>query len=237
MIRTSTSTISSAPRKERSPSGRQRAAGSRSGLLVSIDGVEGAGKSTQCARLADVMRREGWEVVVTREPGGTELGRSLRRMLLDASTGGPTPATELLLYLADRAEHVRRIIRPAIERGALVIVDRFSDSTVAYQAHGRELPEATVRSLDEFARDGVQPTLTFLHDLPVQAGLERARARGVGDRLERESTAFHERVRAGFLAIARAEPGRVQVLDATLAVDELTRAMADELRSRVGSVP
>ena len=170
---------------------------------------------------------------MTREPGGTELGRSLRRMLLDASTGGPTPATELLLYLADRAEHVRRLIRPAIERGALVIVDRFSDSTIAYQAHGRGIPESTVRALDEFARDGIQPSLTFLLDLAAEAGLERTRVRGERDRLELESPDFHERVRQGFLAIARAEPARVRVLDATLPVDELTRAMTMEVRAHL----
>jgi dTMP kinase len=149
-----------------------------SGALVTVEGVEGAGKSTQAARLADALRRDGREVVLTREPGGTELGRALRRMLLDESSPGPTPETELLLYLADRAEHVRRVVRPAIERGAIVIADRFSDSTIAYQSSGRGLARDIVGSIDEFARGGVVPALTFVLDLPPEEGSrERARSR------------------------------------------------------------
>lgn len=194
--------------------------------FITIEGVEGAGKSTQATRLADALRREGKNVVLTREPGGTELGRSLRRMLLDEPVIEPTPETELLLYLADRAEHVRRLIGPALERGAVVIADRFSDSTVAYQAYGRALAEADVRRLDRFARGDLQPGLTFVLDLPAAEGLARARSARPADRLERESLEFHERVRAGFAAIAAAEPERVVLLDARREVDDLGRSIA-----------
>ena len=206
------------------------------GQLISIDGVEGAGKSTQTARLADALRREGKEVVVTREPGGTELGRALRAILLDASSPDLTAETELLLYLADRAEHVRRLIAPALARGAIVIVDRFSDSTLAYQAYGRGLPLETVRRLDEYARGTVVPRLTFILDLAPGDGLERVRAIRDADRLERESLLFHQRVREGFHAIAAAEPDRVVLLDAGLPVDELTRRMLEHVHARLAAV-
>ncbi len=203
--------------------------------FITIDGVEGAGKSTQAARLADALRRDGHEVVLTREPGGTELGRALRRMLLEEDSPGPTPETELLLYLADRAEHVRRLILPALARGAVVVADRFSDSTIAYQAHGRGLPLETVRSLDAFARGGLEPDLTFLLDLPPEVGLERARATGPADRLEREALDFHRRVREGFLAIAAAEPGRVVLLDGRLEIAELAQRIAAHARARLAA--
>ncbi|HEY8516891.1 MAG TPA: dTMP kinase [Candidatus Binatia bacterium] len=204
-------------------------------VLITIDGVEGAGKSTQATRLADALRRDGHEVVVTREPGGTELGRALRRMLLEDDSPGPTPETELLLYLADRAEHVRRLIQPALERGALVIADRFSDSTIAYQSYGRGIPLETVRRLDAFARGGVSPALTFFLDLPPEEGLARARSVGPADRLERETLEFHRRVREGFLAIAAAEPERVVLLDARLDIAELAQRMAELARARLAA--
>jgi dTMP kinase len=205
------------------------------GALVTVEGPEGAGKTTQAARLADALRRDGREVVLTREPGGTELGRNLRRMLLDEATGGPTAETELLLYLADRAEHVRRVIAPAIERGAVVVADRFSDSTVAYQAWGRGLPLETVRTIDDFARGGVSPLVTFVLDLVPEEGLARARQVGPADRLEREAIEFHRRVRDGFHAIAREAAGRVVMLDARLPIDALSREIADRTRAVLGA--
>jgi dTMP kinase len=202
--------------------------------FITIEGVEGAGKSTQAARLADALRRDGRSVVLTREPGGTELGRALRRVLLDEPMIEPAAETELLLYLADRAEHVRRLIAPALERGSVVIADRFSDSTVAYQSYGRGLPEDEVRRLDSFARGAVASSLTFVLDLPAAEGLARARAIRTADRLERESLEFHERVRAGFAAIAAAEPERVVLLDGRRAVDELGRAIAARVLQHLG---
>lgn len=202
--------------------------------FITIEGVEGAGKSTQAARLADALRRDGRNVVLTREPGGTELGRTLRRLLLDEPVIEPAAETELLLYLADRAEHVRRLIGPALERGAVVIADRFSDSTIAYQSYGRGLPEEEVRRLDRFARGEIRPGLTFVLDLPAAEGLARARETRSADRLERESVEFHERVRAGFAAIAAAEPQRVVLLDGRQAVDDLGRAIAARVLQHLG---
>jgi dTMP kinase len=212
---------------------RRAARTNAAGCLITIDGVEGAGKSTQAARLADAMRREGREVVVTREPGGTELGRALRAILLDDAAPGLTPETELLLYLSDRAEHVRRLVQPALERGAMVIADRFSDSTLAYQSYGRGLPIETVRELDAFARGGVVPVLTFILDLPPAEGLQRIRALRQADRLERESLEFHRRVHLGFRAIAAAEPDRVVLVDARQPIDELARVMLERLHARL----
>lgn len=202
--------------------------------FITIEGVEGAGKSTQAARLADSLRRDGHEVVLTREPGGTELGRSLRTLLLDESSLAPTPQTELLLYLADRAEHVQRLIRPALERGAVVIADRFSDSMLAYQGHGRGVDIDTVRQLDDFARGGIEPALTIVLDLPPEDGLERIRATRSADRLENEDIEFHHRVRGGFQTIATEQPDRVKVLDAREDVSSLAGRIADLARGHLG---
>ncbi len=210
-------------------------AGTDMNRFITIEGVEGAGKTTQAARLADALRRDGHDVVLTREPGGTELGRSLRSLLLDESSLAPTPQTELLLYLADRAEHVERLIRPALERGAVVIADRFSDSMIAYQGHGRGVAIETVRGLDDFARGGVEPALTFVLDLPPEDGLERIRATRSGDRLENEDIEFHRRVRSGFQAIAAENPERVAVLDAREDVSTLAGRIADRARAHLGS--
>ncbi|MDG2307924.1 MAG: dTMP kinase [Candidatus Binatia bacterium] len=203
--------------------------------FITIEGVEGAGKTTQAARLADVLRREGHDVVLTREPGGTDLGRRLRHLLLDESSLAPTPQTELLLYLADRAEHVQRLIQPALEKGSVVIADRFSDSMVAYQGHGRGVPVETVRSLDDFARGGIEPALTFVLDLPPEEGLERIRATRSGDRLENEDIEFHRRVRAGFQTIAAEYPQRVTVLDARSDVPAVAAEIAALARKHLGA--
>jgi len=202
--------------------------------FITIEGVEGAGKTTQAARLADTLRRDGCEVVLTREPGGTELGRSLRTLLLDESSLAPTPETELLLYLADRAEHVQRLIRPALEKGAVVIADRFSDSMIAYQGHGRGVDIETVRRLDDFARGGIEPGLTVVLDLPPEEGLQRIRSTRSGDRLENEDIEFHRRVRAGFKTIAEEQPDRVTVLDARADVSALAADIAGVARRHLG---
>lgn len=206
----------------------------RRGALLTVEGVEGAGKTTQAARLVDALRSSGREAVLTREPGGTELGRDIRRMLLALDGETPAPESELLLYLADRAQHVRRLVAPAIERGAIVVADRFSDSTIAYQVHGRGLPLDTVRTIDDFARGGVAPLLTFVLDLDPEVGLSRARATGPADRLESEAIAFHRRVRDGFRRIAAASPDRVVVLDALRPAEDLSREIAAVSQARLG---
>ena len=173
------------------------------------------------ARLAKKLR----PVLATREPGGTRIGRVLRGVVLDRKHRELDPVTEWLLFEADRRQHVREVLRPALERGAFVLCDRFSDATEAYQLVGRNLDARLVRRVDELARQGLAPDLTLLYDLEPREGLERKNRRGgkgVG-RFEKTALAFHEKVRRAYLAIARREPGRVRVLDASLPPAELHR--------------
>lgn len=180
-------------------------------MFVTLEGPEGAGKSTLIASLAEAIRARGKSVVATREPGGGPMGPAIRRLLLD-STSVPQ-AAELFLFLADRADHVAAVIRPALERGDVVLCDRFSDSTIVYQGYARGFPIDEVRRLCDLSSGGLKPDLTLLLDLPVSDGLSRITSK---DRLDSEPVEFHERVRAGFLAEAGREPHRWHTLDATL---------------------
>jgi len=185
-------------------------------LFITFEGVEGSGKSTHARALVARLRAEGREVVETREPGGTPAGAALRALLLGAESLPLTPLAELFMYCADRTQHITEVIAPALAAGTVVVCDRFSDSTIAYQGYGRGLDLGLVRGLDAQARGGVSPTLTFLLDCPVALGLRRARARSrAGDRFEREAEAFHERIRTGFHALAAESPSRVVVLDSS----------------------
>lgn len=201
------------------------------GLFITFEGVEGCGKSSHVRRLAEALRATGHDVIETREPGGTALGRSLRALLLTPADASPAPLAELLLYCADRAQHLAEVVRPALAAGRVVLCDRFSDSTLAYQGYGRGLDLDLVRRLDAVARDGLEPTLTFLLDCPPAAGLARAKARsGEVDRFEQESLAFHEAVRRGFHALAASNPPRYRLIDSTRPVDDVARAIEAEAR-------
>jgi dTMP kinase len=182
----------------------------RRGVLITLEGIDGAGKTTQVRRLEATLAARGYRIVVTREPGGTPLGRELRRLLLERDLA-LTPDAELLLFLADRAEHVARVIKPALAAGAVVLCDRFSDSTLAYQGYGRRADVARLRELDAASRDGVAPDLTLLLDCPVAEGARRRRR--ALDRYQALDAAFQERVRDGFLALAAAAPERVRLID------------------------
>jgi len=181
------------------------------GLFVVFEGGEGTGKSTQAALLAEALRAEGFEVVVTFEPGATAVGRRLREVLLDKSSTGMAPLAEALLYAADRAQHVSEVIRPALARGAIVVSDRYVDSSLAYQGAGRELDEHEVRRLSRWATGGLTADLTVVLDVEPSVGLTRAT--GPGDRIESEVLEFHERVRSRFLELARQGRGRYLVID------------------------
>lgn len=190
------------------------------GPLITIEGGEGAGKSTVLASLQRALEAHGLEVVQTREPGGTACGEALRKLLLDPD-GALSAETELLLMFASRAQLVRELIQPALARGAAVLSDRFTDASYAYQGGGRGLDAGVIAELERWAAL-VRPDLTFLLDVGVELGLSRARSRGASlDRIESEQTQFFERVRATYLARAAAEPARFRVLDATLPVEEV----------------
>ncbi|MGC4804781.1 dTMP kinase [Micromonospora sp. DT233] len=197
------------------------------GLFVVFEGGEGAGKSTQLAALAERLRGQGREVVETREPGATGIGGRIRSLLLDAADEAPSPRAEALLYAADRAHHVATVVRPALARGAVVISDRYVDSSLAYQGAGRTLPVDEVSWLSSWATGGLKPDLVVLLDVDPSTGLSRIATRDVGaDRLEAESVAFHERVRYAFLDLAANDPKRYLVLDASRPVGETAELVA-----------
>ncbi|MGW5352563.1 dTMP kinase [Streptomyces sp. NPDC004031] len=200
------------------------------GFFIAVEGGDGAGKSTQVEALASWIRAKGHEVVVTREPGATAVGKRLRSILLDVSSGGISHRTEALLYAADRAEHIDTVVRPALERGAVVISDRYIDSAVAYQGAGRDLAPTEIARINRWATEGLVPHLTVLLDVTPE--IARERFTEAPDRLESEPPEFHQRVRAGFLTLAAADPGRYLVLDAGQdpeAVTTLIRHRLDEL--------
>lgn len=196
-------------------------------MFVSFEGIEGSGKSTQARRLAQEM---GPSVLLTREPGGTDLGRGIRRLLLDG--GETSPEAEVLLFFADRAQHVVEVVRPALEAGRLVISDRYVDSTYAYQGYGRGVALHLLRATAELATGGLTPDLTLFFDVPVDLGLGRVTARGSRDRLETEERAFHERVRAGYEALIEADPKRWVRIDASGPTEEVTASMFAEMARR-----
>lgn len=197
--------------------------------FVTLEGIEGCGKSTQARRLAAAL---GGDVLLTREPGGTPLGQGIRALLLDAAHLHVVPEAEVLLFFADRAQHVREVLRPALDAGRLVISDRYLDSSLAYQGHGRRLSLDLLSSVAQLATGGLRPDLSVLLDLPVDEGLARLRARGAANRLDAEPRAFHERVREGYERLLEADPGRWARVDARGSEDEVSGRLLQALRAR-----
>jgi dTMP kinase len=198
--------------------------------FITFEGIDGCGKSTQLRMLASVLRLRKLEVVATREPGGTPLGQKLRQALLEAE-GQVDPLAELLLYAADRAQHVRALVRPALASGHVVLSDRFADSTVAYQGAGRSFEPRIIEEIVRLATGGLKPDLTLLFDLPVETARERASNRTrngrAGDRLDAEDPAFHTRVREAYLKIAAAEPDRVRIVASADSIEETHTRVLD----------
>ena len=195
------------------------------GLFITLEGGEGAGKSTQTAALTERLEANGLRVVRAREPGGTPLGERLRDIALDLSSGGDMaldPLTETLLFIAARTELVASVIAPALETGTIVVCDRFSDSTLAYQGFGRGVDLETIERLNTDAARGLRPDVTVLLDLPVEEGLSRTGTAGQADRFGREEEAFHERVRQGYRSLAAREPERWLVVDASQPPNEVS---------------
>jgi dTMP kinase len=193
------------------------------GVFITFEGIEGCGKSTQAKRLGKTLDRMGIAHVMTLEPGGTAIGRKMRRMLLDSRNKALTPLAELMLYAADRAQHVEEVIKPALRGGMWVICDRFSDATVVYQGTARGQDAKLIRFLNNLVTDGIRPDLTFLLECPVEVGLRRALGRNMKgqDRFEKEALSFHHKVRSGYLDLARRNKKRFVILDAAASRKEL----------------
>lgn len=210
------------------------------GLFITLEGIEGAGKSTVARSVAQWLGEHGARAVLTREPGGTPLAERVRQIVLERGAERLSAATETLLMFAARGIHLENLIRPALERGECIVCDRFTDATRAYQGAGRDVDARWIESLAAEVQDGLQPDCTLLLDLPVALGLERARSRraAVTDRFESEAQAFFERVRAGYLELARREPQRIHVIDAAVplaAVQRQVAAVLDRLALPVAS--
>lgn len=196
------------------------------GFFITFEGGEGAGKSTQLRRLGEYLTAQGREVVATREPGGSEGAEAIRTLLVSGAADRWSPMSETLLLYAARSDHLQRTIRPALARGAVVICDRFADSTRAYQGAAGGVAPAFIRDLEREVVGETRPDLTLIFDLPAEAGLERAAGRGAAEaRFESKGLDFHRRLRDGFLAIAAAEPQRCRVIDAARPIDEVTAAV------------
>ncbi|MBI4125205.1 MAG: dTMP kinase [Deltaproteobacteria bacterium] len=206
------------------------------GQFITFEGIEGSGKSTQIRILADYLKLRGHEVVTTREPGGTPIGEKIRRVLLNTEFKNMTPVTELLLYAAARCQHVQEVIAPAKETGKIILCDRYSDATTAYQGAARHIDAKFLKAVHQLATGNLKPDLTILLDCPVEMGLQRVQERepeipGLAnlDRFEQEKIDFHERVRQGYLKIAKTEPQRVKVIDALAEVHAIHEKIAEEV--------
>ena len=209
-------------------------------MFLTFEGIEGSGKSTIMERMAEQLYKQGLPVRMTREPGGTAFGKELRRLLLDIRSADFSIKAELLLFLADRAQHVQEVIMPALGDGAILLCDRYADSTIAYQGYGRGMPLDQMTRLIEFATGGLCPDMTLLFDLPVELGLARAweRNREEGSevsegRFEAERLEFHQRIRAGYLELAAKHPMRYAVVDASVPTDAVLQQALGLVRERL----
>ncbi len=206
-----------------------------SGLFITLEGLEGSGKTTQQRQVVRNLRDRGLDVILTREPGATRLGKKIRQLLLDPDWDEMTPRAEILLFAADRAQHVEEIVKPALKKGKIVISDRYFDSNLAYQGYGRGLDIEMVRKINLWAVDYLKPDLTFFLDLPVEVGLARARAQTadkLGDRLEREELNFYQQIRAGYLELAK-ESERFRVIDANRKIEEVNSEILQEIEGMI----
>ena len=204
------------------------------GIFITLEGGEGAGKSTNLAFVRKWLERAGREVVVTREPGGTELGERVRDILLHGRELHISAESEMLLMFAARAEHIARVIRPALDAGKIVLCDRFTDATYAYQGGGRGIPAARIAAIESWVQGDLRPDLTLLFDVPVEAGRRRAGLRSEPDRFEQESNEFFARVHATYLARAASEPGRMRVIDAGQSLEKVEQQIGAVLKEVAG---
>ena len=204
--------------------------GQPAGRFITVEGIEGSGKSTQVRYIQAFLQSAGKRVVATREPGGTPVGEALRELLLDPSYEAMASETELLMVFAARAEHIAKLIRPAVARGEWVVCDRFTDATYAYQGGGRGIAASRIAQLEQWVQHGLRPDLTVLLDISEEQGLARAHARGARDRFEREAQRFFERIRTAYLSQAKREPQRYRVVDAAQGVSAVQADIASILK-------
>ncbi|RMF41513.1 MAG: dTMP kinase [Anaerolineae bacterium] len=205
-------------------------------MFITFEGPEGSGKTTQVPLLADFLRRQGYDVLTTREPGGTPIGDQIRAVLSDLENTAMHPRTEILLFLASRAQLVEQVIRPHLARGGIVLCDRYADSTLAYQGYGHGVNLDVLQNLLLFATDGVFPHLTFLLDLDVEVGLERRARGGDWNRLDAYALEFHRRVRMGYHALARQDAGRWVIVDASRSPEQVQQDIRAAVTERLASV-
>jgi dTMP kinase len=206
----------------------------RRGLFITVEGIEGAGKSTQVEHIQEYLEETGKDVVVTREPGGTAIGEAVRALLLDPGSGGMADDTELLMMFSSRAEHIAKVIQPALSADKCVVCDRFTDATYAYQGGGRGIPYHRISILEDWVQGALHPDLTFVLDVPVTIGLERARRRSGKDRFEREDIAFFNRVRDAYIERVRQEPERYHLIDAAPPSTAVRASIMEVLEACVG---
>jgi dTMP kinase len=204
------------------------------GKFITFEGIDGSGKTTQLRLLADELRLKGFDVLATLEPGGTPLGRRLRAAFLETEET-VAPLAELLLFAADRAQHVELLVKPALAEGKIVVSDRYADATIAYQGAGRGFPEKTVSRIVELATGGLQPDLTLFFDLPIEKAVLRAKSRtndeAVRNRMDSETTDFYRRVREAYLTIAEKEPKRFRIVEASRSVEEIRKSVMEIVRN------
>ncbi|MEE9157053.1 MAG: dTMP kinase [Gammaproteobacteria bacterium] len=202
------------------------------GYFITLEGIEGAGKSTNARLLSEHIEQSGRQVLLTREPGGTQVGETIRTLLLDSHQLDIAADTELLLMFAARAEHLDKVIKPALSAGKVVVCDRFTDASYAYQGHGRSIPTERISVLESWVQGDLKPDLTLLLDVPVEIGIKRISTRGSADRCERERAEFFEAVRDRYISLAKIDAERIRIIDATLPLSEVQA----KIRSLVDSV-
>jgi len=205
------------------------------GKFITFEGIEGAGKSTALEFMQKCLQKNGIEVVVTREPGGTKISEAIRKLLLDHNDEVMAADTELLLYFASRAQHIAQVIKPALAAGKIILCDRFTDSSFAYQCGGRGISEKRIEILEQWVHQGLQPDLTILMDLPVSVGRERAKKRSALDRIEVEQNSFFEKVRAHYLKRAEKYSKRFRVVDASVPLSQLKKTLQNIINEIVGA--
>lgn len=200
------------------------------GIFITIEGPDGAGKSTQIPHIKSFLEKKGYQVLLTREPGGTIIGEKIRQLLLDKNHREMSPIAEALLYAASRAQHVDQVIAPALKAGKVVLCDRFVDSSIAYQGRGRQLGLEPIIKVNEFATSKLEPDLTIFLDIDPEEGLDRAKIKGEVDRLEGEKLDFHKRVYGGYIELVKMYPNRIKLIKANRPVDEVSREIEAYLK-------